>query len=174
MSPVRELYYRSRRFGEAMELLDDLRPTGLRKAVSFLKAGYPEEYTRGDEFVAGIDRITQRLLDGQTNEVSPEELERILEWEYFPAHRARGFRSRAQDSYYRQVSNPFGLCPITQSILSKYRAWQAAAEQVREPVEPSAQPSRSPEAIPMYRPRATVSPVGVDILARSARMPRSE
>lgn len=63
-------------------------------------------------------------------EREPGELEIILRDEYFPAHRKKGFRTRKQDIHYRNEKRRFGLCPITRSILARYKTWNERADAI--------------------------------------------
>ena len=56
-------------------------------------------------------------------EYPPDEMSRLLEEDYFPRHHKAGIRNIKHDTYFNNLKNKKDLCPITRSLVEKYKTW---------------------------------------------------
>jgi len=74
---IRDIYYRTRRFGSAMERIGELKPESLRKAIKQLMCDHGSGYPRAGLFLARLDEIEDRVLQWETGDALLEEVEGV-------------------------------------------------------------------------------------------------
>ena len=78
------------------------------------------------------------FYNGEKHE--PSRMDYLLESSYFPSHHKAGIRTSRQDTYYRNLTEKYDLCPITRSLVEKYSEW------TKKPEDETAFPHYDPQS----------------------------
>jgi hypothetical protein len=83
---------------------------GLFKVEKVLKSLHKTSFTPDRIFFNGKEHLAGEMTS-------------LLENSYFPAHRKAGIWNKKNDMFFNNVYTKYDLCPITRSLVTKYKTW---------------------------------------------------